>query len=69
MFEPKVTKSKCALVWKALPVVWLPMEELDLQSFIILLIVLMVPALIVLIFFTVARVRRGKFHRQRATRK
>ncbi len=48
---------------------WLPMEELDLQSLIILLVVLMAPALIVLIVFTVARVRRAKFHRQRATKR
>jgi hypothetical protein len=41
----------------------------DLGSLLTLLLVLMVPAIVVLSIFMVLRKRRGKFHRQRITKK
>jgi len=45
------------------------MENYDLESLIILVLVLMVPALVFIIIYTAIRARRGKFRRQRITKK
>jgi len=45
------------------------MEDLDLESFGILFLVLLVPAIVIFIVVTVVRVRRGRFHRQRITKR
>jgi len=41
----------------------------DFGSLMTLLLVLMLPAIVVLAIFMVIRKRRGKFHRQRITKK
>ena len=45
------------------------MADLDFESYLILALVLLVPAIIVFIILNVMRVRRGKFHRQKVTKK
>ena len=45
------------------------MEDLDYGSLIILILLMLAPAIVVLTIFTIIRVRRGKFHRQRITKK
>jgi hypothetical protein len=45
------------------------MMNLDLVNFLTLGLLLLVPAVVVFIILMAIRVRRGKFHRQRITRK
>jgi hypothetical protein len=42
--------------------------DLDIGSLVLLVFLLLVPAAVIFTVFTVARVRRGKFHRQRITK-
>ena len=43
--------------------------DFDIGTYLTLGLLLLVPAVIVFIILTVIRVRRGKFHRQRITKK
>jgi hypothetical protein len=43
--------------------------DLDLGTTLLLVLLLTAPAVVVFIIFTVIRVRRSKFHRQRITKK
>jgi hypothetical protein len=43
--------------------------DLDIGTYALLGLLLLAPAIIVFIVLTVIRVRRGKFHRQRITKK
>jgi hypothetical protein len=45
------------------------MDDLDFSSLFILLGLMLGPAIVVFTIFTIIRVRRGKFHRQRITKK
>jgi hypothetical protein len=45
------------------------MDDIDIGAILTVLVIAMVPALVVFIILTMLRVRRGKFHRQRISKK
>ena len=45
------------------------MDDLDIGSLLLLVSLILAPAIVVLAIFTIIRVRRGKFHRQRITKR
>ncbi len=45
------------------------MDDVDLGAMMTVLVIAVVPALVVFLILTVIRVRRGKFHRQRMSKR